>query len=196
MSHINVKNFSRYLALVPILAATLLLQACIFGGNGYIHNRSDDYQHARSLPAPTLPTGVSATKLKPAYRITGENSNSVDKKPDLVPPGFSKSVVTSSSKAGSVQLINQPYPRLVVRADITTTIGLISKAVQESGWLLVNSDEKNGVLVIKEPKHDEMYLLQAVSENNTTTVTPYNQTSDKVTPAVAEYILSTLKQHI
>lgn len=193
-----------------ISSSTLLLSGCLFGGQGYIHDRSEDYLHSQSEPALKLPASIKPAAMTPAFPIPAGKDFSTPQKASLVPPVSDNAALLKQENAAQTKSM-QPvkaslgqgatgFPVLRLATSYQVSWFKLKAALIKLKYQIIGSDQKTGVIEIKTPagRNDsaEIYQIKLTAGSKGTIVSLLDQTGDAADIKTAKATLSQLQKQI
>ena len=202
-----LKQLSGFLV---ISSSALLLSGCLFGGKGYIHDRSEDYLHSQSDPALKLPASVKPAAMKAAFPIPEGTDFSTSKKPSLVPPVSDNAILLqqeNAAEAKSKQAVKSTlgqgatgFPVLKLASVYKVSWFKVKSAFTKLKYQTIGSDQKTGVIEVMTPADDktssEIYQIKVTAGSKGTIVNVLTQSGDDVDSKTAKPILSQLQKTV
>lgn len=186
-----------------ILASSSLLSSCLFGSDGYIHNRENGYLQAKSIAPTQVPPTVSAAKLEMTYPVPEGQLSSGTTPISIVPPGMPVSTtnesVTRERAASSQMLTNYKVPTLKINSVYSKAWDAVNAQLAPLGYQVLGSDKVTGVIEVKSAKNTQfnnVYQFDLEKYKNITLVTVLDQQGQTAEASVSTPMLEQLAKQL
>lgn len=109
----------RYITLFLLSLLPLILANCshVYGNNGLIHPRDEEYLKAQNTPPLRIPPGLSTSTISAHYPVPDRNYPESAKKIDLTPPGLNTSANTVQPVSSRHETVNHVAQEETVAAN-------------------------------------------------------------------------------
>lgn len=191
-----------------ISAVALTLSGCLFGRDGYIHDRHEDYLHSQSDPHLKLPANLRPAEMKPYLPIPQAGDFSTRAKPSLVPPVNENAALLEKEQQAEKSAAKPlkatlgtgatGFPVLKLASSYEVSWFKIKKVVDQLKYQIIGSDQKTGVIEVMTSASDnsssEIYQIKLAAGSKGTLVNVLDQTGDELDAKTASSILRQLQQ--
>ena len=185
----------------------LMLSGCLFGHEGYIHDRKQVYLQSQSQPALKLPEGSTPVKAVPSLPIPQGKSWSRTSVPSMIPPGEpqlqgKKEVVrnTATATTSSIGQDSKGFVSLKVTASYNQTWIDVNNAITKINYQVIGNDKTTGIIEVMSPANkgqiSEIYQLSLVQGNKVTLISLLDQQGNSVGNRQAKTILQNLQKQL
>ncbi len=185
----------------------LILSGCLFGSEGYIHDRKQIYLQSQSQPALKLSEGATPVKAVPSLPIPQGKSWSRASAPSMIPPGEpqlqgKKEVVqdTAAATTSSTGQDSKGFTSLKVAASYDQTWVDVNKAITKIDYQVIGNDKTTGIIEVMSPASkgqiSEIYQLSLVQGNKATLISLLDQQGNPVENGQAKTILQNLQKQL
>lgn len=192
---------------ITIVLLPLLLSSCLFGQDGYIHDRKQVYLKSQSEPGLKLPAGATPAKAQPSLSIPNGKSWSNGSAPSMLPPGEpqlkgkkAKIHHTAASTSSSLGQYSKGFSSLKVTASYPQTWVNVNKAITKMGYQVIGSDKTTGIIEVMSPAEknqiSEIYQLSLVEADKSTLISLLDQQGNPVSSSQARTMLHKLRSQL
>jgi uncharacterized lipoprotein len=188
-----------------ITASTLVLSGCLFGHDGYIHNRQEDYLKSKSDLPLKIPTNLKTAPMTPALPIPAGKDFADNTQPSLLPPTQANVDSLQANQSAQKQAKTpvktalgqgaDGFPTLKLSASYDMSWFKINKALTKAGYQIIGSDQKTGVVEISSTDSD-IYQIKVTAGSSGTLVSVLDQTGNDVSATVSRAILKKLQTQL
>lgn len=188
-----------------LLLLSLLLCGCLFGKNGYIHNRKNVYLASKNLPKIKLPANLHSAKIESAYPIADGEFVKQRTAPSLLPPGNNWQLTTTQQtqlNTIGMKIVqgSDGFPVLRIPTDYPVVWRTIVKLLPQAGYQIIGSDMKTGVIEVRIPiKQGQtagVYQFSVLQHPASTSVRVLDQVGQKVPSSTSKPMLQSLSQQL
>ena len=182
------------LRIFSILVSSSLLSSCLFGSDGYIHNRENGYLQAKSIAPTQLPQTASTAKLETTYPVPEGQLASGTTPISITPPGMPVSgtneSVTRATTTSSQMLTNRNVPTLKINSPYSKAWAAVNAQLASLDYQVLGSDKVTGVIEVK--TSNNVYQFNLEKYKNITLVTVLDQQGQAADSKIAQQMLEQL----
>jgi outer membrane protein assembly factor BamC len=175
-----------------ILASSCLLSGCLFGSDGYIHNRENGYLQSKSIAPTQLPPTASTVKLETTYPVPEGPLPSGTTPISIIPPGMPVATepVARGVAAPSQLLTNLQLPTLKINSAYSKAWDAVNAQLAALGYQVLGADKVTGVIEVKAA--NSVYQFNLEKYKNITLVTVLDQQGQAADSKVSTSMLEQL----